>query len=144
IPFVDVFSAIVQLDGFFKTLRLPPEHDVTKIEWDIHLSTVNDLKADLQSSKGLSRARRVYWLTKPMPRFLWRATAYWSQSRVFDVLFDATDIHTSNGAHGVVFYDQPLGQVVAFIASQPAVYKLPDLGAGARRILHSIAGGSSP
>jgi hypothetical protein len=81
---------------------------------------------------------------KPMPRFLWRATACVGSARLLDILFDATDIHTSNGAHGVVLYDHPLGQIIDFIANQDAVYELQDLGAGASRILRSISRELSP
>jgi hypothetical protein len=143
IPYADVFQAVIELDGFLKTLTLPKPHGtLRKLEWDLHLTTVNDLKTDLQGSNELRGKSRTHWLTKSMPRFVWRATAYAQNQRIFDVLVDATDIHTSNGVNGVIFYDGGLEAIMTLIATSPALSSISDLGAGARRILKSIADGA--
>ena len=145
IPYADVFRAVIELDGFLKTLSLPKTHSALRdLEWDIHLTTVNDLKVDLQRSVALSGAARLKWLTYSMPHFLWRATARSNNDRTLDVLFDATDIHTSNGVHGVIFYDLGIARVMTYIAKSPTLVSLPDIGVGALRILRAVAAGGSP
>jgi hypothetical protein len=102
-----------------------------------HLTTVNDLKSDLQSCAQLKGDRRLKWLTQGMPRFLWRATAISGDTRVVDVFFDATDIHTSESVHGVLLYDEAVAAVLELIARDP---KLEEFNAlpGAVRILRSL------
>jgi hypothetical protein len=144
IPYADVFQAVIELDGFLKTLTLPKQHSALgDLEWDLHLTTVNDLKTDLQASSELRGTNRTRWLTKSMARFVWRATAYAHDRPIFDVLIDATDIHTSNGVHGVIFYDAALEAIMNLIATSPALWSISDLGAGARRILEGIADGAA-
>jgi hypothetical protein len=66
------------------------------------------------------------------------------RNRTLDVLFDATDIHTSNGVHGVIFYDLGIARVMTYIAKSPTLVSLPDIGVGALRILKAVAAGGSP
>jgi len=140
IPYADVFQAIIELDGFLKTLSLPGQlRALGTLEWDIHLTTVNDLKTGLQQTSTLRGPARLQWLTRSMPRFLWRATGLDRDRAMLDVLFDATDIHTNNGVHGVIFYDDDVEQVMRIIAAEPTLASIPDLGAGALRILNGIA-----
>lgn len=137
IPYDDVFEAVIGFDGFLKTLPRSPEK-LHVLEWDLHLSTVNDLKTDLQKS-NLPAAVRVSWLTRSMPKFLWRATASRNAEQVFDILFDATGIHTSHGVHGVVFYQPAIQSILKLIAASPDLDQIADLGEGALRILTGMA-----
>jgi hypothetical protein len=140
IAYADVFEAVIQLDGFLKTLAFPPQHKgLADLEWDIHLTTVNELKVSLQQNASLIDANRLRWLTRSMPRFLWRAQARTDKQPILDILFDATDIHTSNGIHGVIFYDEDVHYIIRYIARSLKPTSVPDIGSGALRILKAIA-----
>jgi hypothetical protein len=136
IPFEDIIQVVSDFHKFLATAApLGAIVGADDLEWDVHLTTVNDLKTDLQQCTQLSGEPRVHWLTAPMPRFLWRALARKGETRVIDLLFDATDIHTSNGVHAVVCYDTVLHELLFLIAANPKIEDLPELPEGARRIL---------
>lgn len=138
IPFEDIIQAVSGFHKFLATAQ--PLNQVVgadNLEWDIHLTTVNDLKSDLQQCSQLLGQSRLQWLTQPMPRFIWRALARKGNDRMFDIFFDATDIHTSDGVHGVLCYDTALASALALIAANPKIEVLP-LPDGARRILRLL------
>jgi hypothetical protein len=58
----------------------------------IRLSTIND---DLKFSI----------LTKSFPKYIWRATVYYTEIRTFDIVFDATDVAANMFALDLVFYE---------------------------------------
>jgi hypothetical protein len=144
IPYDDVFQAIIKFDGFLKTLRGPLDRSMRDLEWDIHLTTVNDLKIHLQRSCELQGTSRLNWLSRPMPRFLWRASARTPKAKAMEILFDATDIHTSNGVHGVIFYDAPLEKLMRYMARSTVVSELPDMSESVQRILRTVTHEFSP
>ena len=138
IPYEDIIQVVMDFHKFLSTAK--PLNEVASagsLEWDIHLTTVNDLKSDLQSNEQLKGESRLRWLTQGMPRFLWQATALTGTERVLDVLFDATDIHTSESVHGVLVYDDALAAVLELIAKDPKIDTLTELP-GALRILRSL------
>lgn len=138
IPYEDVIQAVVDFHKFLSAAK--PLSDVARtegMEWDIHLTTVNDLKTDLQSCEQLKGEPRLRWLTQAMPRFLWRGTAWSGAERVIDVLFDATDIHTNERVHGVIVYDDELAAVLGLIANHPKIESVTELP-GALRVLRSL------
>jgi hypothetical protein len=139
IPYEDICQAVIEVDGLFKTLPATPELKVLRaLEWDIHLTTVNDLKTSLQRGSSLRGRPRLKWLVRSMPRFVWRATAFDNARPVMDVLFDATDIHTSNGVHGVIFYTPAIERVLRLISKSTAIASVQGIGEGALRILSAI------
>jgi hypothetical protein len=97
VPFDRVLREIVSFDLFLAALRdsgteiskrLPPCH------WDLRLKTVNDYKQELRSSASAASMRGV--LERPLPRFLWIASARHKTGTGFDLLFDATGIESDN------------------------------------------------
>ncbi|MCU7867441.1 MAG: hypothetical protein KZQ98_02760 [Candidatus Thiodiazotropha sp. (ex Lucinoma borealis)] len=95
IPFESVYACI---SGFDEYLRAMPE-DIqldlfNDLEWDIHLTTVNDLKSrffEIRSTfTNTSLIRKT--LLDRMPKYIWRATCYDGDTPLLDLLFDATDI----------------------------------------------------
>lgn len=139
ILFDDVMQVIVDLHKFLGAAGLFAAIGVAdQLEWDIHLTTVNDLKTDLHRSPQLKPDQRLTWLSRPMPRFVWRAIAAVGETRVMEVLFDATDIHTNEGVFGVVFYEETLDETLHVVSADPAIDNVAELPDGARRVLHSL------
>ena len=136
IPYEDAFSLVFDFDGFLLSLRnAVGEAVLPMLEWDIRIADINDVKQDLLISGTLSGAERFRWLTNSMPRYLWRATASSDRGRVFDILLDATDIHTNDGVHAVVNYDPALATLLATVASNPQTDALVAPLPGARKIV---------
>lgn len=74
--------------------KLPTSKGVpTPLEWDIFLTTGAEVKSDIRGQSSLPLAACWRLLERPLPRFLWRATALAGDSRFRDYLFDATDIN---------------------------------------------------
>ena len=96
IPYATVRRIVHWLDSVIKWTEIPLRID----EWDIHLTTINEMKAELSSDHGnsLPGEYRAELLCESLPRFLWRAGAHQDEKRLFDLLFDATDI-----AQGSIF-----------------------------------------
>lgn len=89
------------------------------LEWDVYLTTVNEVRGDLRKSPNIDSASRFSAVTLPMPRFIWRATALRDDSPLIDLLFDATDIDTADGLVQVVFHDKLTRDFMKTVADNP-------------------------
>lgn len=96
IPYATVRRIVRWLNRIIKWTEIPLQIN----EWDIYLTTINELKAELSSARNNSMPGkyRAKLLCESLPRFLWRACAHQDEKRLFDLLFDATDI-----AQGSIF-----------------------------------------
>jgi hypothetical protein len=74
-----------------------------ELEWDVHLTTINDLKQAMRQ-KPTSKARdRI--LLNPGPRFLWHAVLQTPAQPAVELLLDATDMDRSYPFVDVLFHD---------------------------------------
>lgn len=93
IPYVKIEEKIIQFNDFIEILR---EQEIlsleNSIEWDIYLTTINEFKSNIFQSDSLPAKLKKEILTDLMPRFLWKASAFFEGNRVLDLLFDATEI----------------------------------------------------
>lgn len=87
IPFETVNDGIGLFDLLLRATHCP----VSPLVWDVHLITVSDLKEEILQSV-LKPELKHEILTKAMPRYIWRATAYADNSPALALLFDATEI----------------------------------------------------
>jgi len=136
ISYEDIIQVVMDFHKFLSTAA-PLNQIVSgpEFEWDIHLTTVNELKTDLLATTQLDTQTKVTCVTESMPRFVWRAIGHSGDQRSLELIFDATDIHTSNGIHNVICYDAVLRAALPLIASDPKVDAIPELPTGARRVL---------
>lgn len=120
IPFETVHKVIVGFDIFMdNVLRQPgkmPASLTSPIEWDIYLTSVNDLKEDLFSSKKIVGNYLKLILIKDMPKYIWRATAFCGGVEVVDLLFDATDIEQGTYFICAIEYDVGLSRILRSIS----------------------------
>jgi hypothetical protein len=138
IHFDQFVEIVADIHGFLSSIKLPGGHRSPSFEWDVYLTTINELKIDIASS-DLSPDARALWLMRPMPRFIWRATLYSGEKATLDLIVDATDIHTSGQMHGVLIYDNLLQKFLASIATSPNIQQINEALPGAQRMLESIA-----
>jgi hypothetical protein len=95
----EINAFLTQLTSAEHTLRL------NTLEWDVYVTTVNEVRMDLRKAQTLPVARRRAAVTRPMPRFIWRATAWRDDEQIMDVLFDATDVDAADALMQVQIYD---------------------------------------
>ncbi|MFB1490875.1 MAG: hypothetical protein AADX96_13335, partial [Thiocapsa sp. C3-sup] len=96
IPFGAIHDLVLSFDQLLKQViaAIAPAlfPDTHQFEWDIYLSSVNDLKKEILKSGLETEASRIELLLQSLPRFLWRASLITSSSTKIDLIFDATDI----------------------------------------------------
>jgi hypothetical protein len=71
----------------------------------VYVTTLNEIRTELRNGSSLPPDRKVAALTLPMPRFIWRATAYRKEHAIFDLFFDATDVEAGDPLVQVQVYD---------------------------------------
>ena len=117
LPFYLINGIVSLFDNYIEDIRCDIPIPSNRPEWDIHLTTVNDLKSEiLMSDFFKNQEYRLEILSKGMPRFIWRAIAWDSGERLIELLFDATDIEQSpfficaieHNEHFSVILRQPL------------------------------------
>ena len=122
IPFQLIETTVVRFDALLNTLINARAINLTqRCEWEIYLTTVNRFKKALLENNDLDSAERFKILDSEFPRFIWLATAYQTDTRMFDLLFDATDIEQGNFFVRAVVYDQSLDFTLKKISKQPSV-----------------------
>jgi len=113
VPFNTIHDGVLKFDSFVsKLLQAGPEPLTENLEWDIILTTLIDVKSGIRGNEGMPPKRKAALLTQPFPRFIWRATALAGDKKVFDLLFDATDIEQGQCLVDVVEYDQKLSEIL--------------------------------
>ncbi|MGH8557362.1 MAG: hypothetical protein ACRESZ_07840 [Methylococcales bacterium] len=76
-----------------------------RFEWDIYLSSVNDLKAKIFGMDTLPKDSRREILLQSFPRFLWRAFLLLDLEIKLELIFDATDIEQGSFFIQAIEYD---------------------------------------
>jgi hypothetical protein len=118
IPFGRIQTDLMAFDSILnevrKVLLKQFSTQLPKIEWDVYLTTVNDLRRDLFANAVASVKFEA--LTRPMPKYIWRATAIASNTPVFELLFDATDIEQGRYALIPVFYQDVWRELLLMLA----------------------------
>ncbi|MCB1880517.1 MAG: hypothetical protein KDI54_10740 [Gammaproteobacteria bacterium] len=125
IPFGAIHDAVVSFDAFIESLResLPVPFD-GRIEWDVYLTTNNNLKTEIQES---DIAKGEYYrdlLLEGMPRFLWRATAFHNDEPLMDLIFDATDIEQGPFFVRAIEYDNNLSLFLRVVSKINAIEQI--------------------
>jgi hypothetical protein len=70
--------------------------DMSDLQWDVHLSTVNDYKSDVRGSLTRDTASKEGILLMSHPRFIWKAILHSAEKgEVMEILADATDLKDS-------------------------------------------------
>lgn len=92
IPFETAYLVITRLDRVMKPLLQHAKFNTSDLEWDIYMTTTNQVKEELLTLSTISNERRLELVTTPLPRFLWKARLFLNGEPVLTLLLDATDI----------------------------------------------------
>jgi hypothetical protein len=129
IPYGVIHDTIVSFDSFIELLRkslLVPFDG--RMEWDIYLTTSNELKTELLEAKTISGDYYRDILLECMPRFLWRATARHQDTPFMDLLFDATDIEQGPFFVRAIEYDSDLSLFLRVVSKIDAIERTNPAG----------------
>ena len=121
IPYDIVLETVRSFDGFIKLIAteetscLAPD---AGLEWDIYLTTNNDLKREILrlDSSAMMPPHRNEVLRESMPRFLWRASAYQNEVLLLDLLFDATDIEHGQFFVRAIEWEEKLSSALRWVS----------------------------
>ena len=91
---------------------------VRGLDWDFRLTTLNQFRAEVLSTIGLEPARKRRLLTMPLPRFIWRTTAFRDSIRLVDILFDATDVADGRYVRHIEIGDPVVEALLNYVRSQ--------------------------
>jgi hypothetical protein len=122
IPFDVVHDAVLSFDALVKTLSEQLKDGPGKklagkrFEWDIYLTTVNDLKRELLVKRSCGDSSLEDVLLQRMPHYMWRATASVDEKVMLDLLFDATDIELGQFFIMAIEYDREISSFIRTIS----------------------------
>ena len=95
--------------------------DTNRIEWDLFLTENATVKADIYQDNHINPEFRLRALVDDMPRYIWRTTATSGGSKLFDLLFDATDLLQGGHIIGGLPYSSPACTEIAAVAKNPTL-----------------------
>lgn len=119
IPFIKILEEINKFDRLLENfiIKYPNLRTfVPKIEWDIYLTTSNDLRKEIRESQNLVDEYKYEICTKNYPKYLWNATGYINNKKVITMLFDATDIEQNEFLFDIISYDETIYNTLATIS----------------------------
>ena len=139
IPFRSILYGIVQFDAVLEFLRA--RHKVpllpARLEWDIFLNEIGDLKKEILSDPTITPLQKQDTLTMSLPRFVWRAIGSLGQSRKLDLFFDATDLLQGKQLLRSLIYDPDLENSIANGLKQTRISGVREI---TRRIIQLYGG----
>jgi len=116
IPFERALDAVNMFNNLYNTFgkfaRLELKEEFPLVEWDIFLSTVSDFKKYLLRSE-ISGLKKADYVTRQLPKYIWRAIAKVSNSELFEFILDATDIDQESFFVDVIVYDDSFVNMIA-------------------------------
>jgi hypothetical protein len=114
-PYIDILQGIIEFDSVLEILRKPPSPIPLggRLEWDIYLVSVGDLKRDIIQDKAIASDEKNNIATLSLPRFLWRAVGAVGRRRKLDLLFDATDLRQGRQLVDTICYDSKLERALS-------------------------------
>ncbi len=75
--------------------------------WDIKINYSEVLKNNIKNS-SLDDTDKINYLTKSLPKYIWAASCYVGENKIFDFTFDATDVSSGMIGKGFTCYFQDI------------------------------------
>jgi hypothetical protein len=106
IAYEDIEAVVLGLDQvlkFFFAKRIKKLN--ADLNWDIKIDFSENFKSKLKLS-SLDQVKKIKVLTKSLPKYLWIASCYIGETRLFDFTFDATNVNNAMlGINVISFVD---------------------------------------
>lgn len=131
IPFGCVHDAVHLIGGLLDQMLQQMFNSASEgPEWDIYLTTVNQLKAEILGSPALDADTRGSVLVEDLPKYVWRASALMGNKLELDLLFDATDIEQGGAFVTAIEHGRILGDALRLLATHYPVRNVTAMVAG--------------
>ncbi len=123
IPLEIIETVLIDFDTLVELFRTQSFIPVLKkrLEWDVYLSTLNDLKTEIFQFRNLTSRHQKEILTDQLPKFIWRAVASIDNKLIIELIFDATDIEQGNFFLKAIKYNTEFIDMLKLLISQPAI-----------------------
>jgi hypothetical protein len=112
VPLESVLSAVAALDRWVSS-KLGLGRAVV---WNVELSSNAIFKLEVSKDTGIAEYFRLKTLMSDLPRYMWRVSAYSDDQRLFDLLFDATDLLQGGHVTGGIPYACNVCLLIAALA----------------------------
>ena len=142
IPYSVVLDHVVSFDEVIFTLQSRADSKSIRLEWDIYLSTVNDLKEIYRTDATINGTHKFAFLFASLPKYIWRATARRNDICALDLLFDATGIEQGQLLTFVIEYDTDLAELIR--ASAKDLLEASEATPAARILEHFVRPNTKP
>ncbi len=116
IPFDVILSLVLQLDNLLRYVNRHIALGLESLEWDITLSTSNDIKEEIRNSSSIDDKLKVTILTDGLPKFVWKAEAKLKGDSIV-LVFDATDLEQGKILVNIIPYSSDLLTLFKTIAT---------------------------
>jgi hypothetical protein len=119
LPFValhgwlDSYASV--LEEYGSKLGLDPK----ELTWDVRLDSSNAFKAELRADDAAHCFG--YILTKPYPRYIWRASISMGHRRIVELIADTTEMADAFPFLDALYYDEDAGREIRRFFSLPEV-----------------------
>jgi hypothetical protein len=105
VPIDSVISAVASLNDWVELARARAFVKLAEpVVWDVELTSNADFKASVYRDDRIPEDFRLRALTDDLPRYMWRVRAGSEEQRLFDLLFDATDLLQGGHVTGGIPY----------------------------------------
>lgn len=91
LTYEDIYAKVRWIDFYFLQ-RIA----TAQIYWDIYLDFSNEYKKQIRNSSVISGHLKYSLLTEPLPKYLWIAKVFLNEECMMELLFDATQIASSD------------------------------------------------
>ena len=124
--FVSIDATVHAFHKFIHSAKLSfHTFDIQKLEWDIHLAQINQLKSNLRELQDQLSVDLTEALLAPMPHFLWVATITANDTMIAIIIFDATDIEQGPMYVYSIDFTDEIAVAVCTVASSTKVFDNP-------------------
>lgn len=108
LTFENIYSKVRILDFYFyqKLANL-------EIHWDIYLNFSNEYKEGIFNSNDASKKSKMDLLVVPLPKYVWIAKGYIGNECLLELIFDATEIATSDFCLLIAIYNNSLKKILS-------------------------------
>ena len=117
IPAEHILDRLLDLDGLIAEW-LDDTDLAGRVEWDVTISSVNDLKRAISQSTSIDPDERRRILTMGFPRYVWRAQLLLDRTPALELCFDTTDLEQSNLIIAIVGHDPAFAMSIQAYAQE--------------------------
>lgn len=98
--------------------------DRSSLEWDLYLTTTNDLKRDIKQANQSEEESLSKILFSQHPRFIWRAILKSGEYNLLDLFADATDMSRSFPFYHMNVHDQDIYTSIKLLINKPGLKRI--------------------